>query len=183
MSSTSHATTLEELEGTWELVGGSLREKPSMSFGHNRAARKLLIQLLRQLDDREYMVLPNAGHLSLPGGDSYIPDLAIVPVGLASQFRDNWRQFETYAEPVLLVVEIWSPSTGAYDIDAKIPGYQQRGDAEIWRIHPFDGSVRIWTRGDDGRYADRIETTGTVTLHALPAVRIDLDALFWRGEQ
>ena len=40
-------------------------------------------------------------------------------------------------DPLPLVAEVWSPSTGDYDIDTTAPVYQRRGDLEIWRIHPF----------------------------------------------
>lgn len=170
--------SLEETDGRHELYDGELREKPSMSFGHNLTMRRLVWQLITQLAFESFEVLQNAGHTAIPGGNSYIPDVAIVPANLTEAFHAAPRTFESYAAPLPFVVEIWSPSTGRYDIDRKLPGYQARGDLEIWRIHPFDQIVRIWRRNDDGSYVESETRGGTVTLHALQHVTVDLDALW-----
>jgi Uma2 family endonuclease len=85
---------------------------------------------------------------------------------------------EAYPEPLPLVVEIWSPSTGGYDIASKLPEYKQRGDREIWRIHPYERTLTAWRRQADGSYAETIFTGGIIEPVALPGVRIDLNSLF-----
>ena len=177
-AATTVAPSLEETDGRHELYDGELREKPPMSFGHNLTMRRLVRQLIMQLPEEGFEVLHNAGHTAIPGGNSYIPDVAIVPAHLTDALRLSPRTFESYSEPILLVVEIWSPSTGTYDIDRKLPGYQARGDLEIWRIHPFDQIVNIWRRQNDGRYVESEQRGGTIALHALPDVTIDFDALW-----
>jgi len=175
------AVVLEDIDGRWELHQGKLREKPSMSVDHNQSARLLVRQLTMQLDPNECQILHNAGHTLIPGGNSYVPDVAILPVAILNALTPDRRRFEAYWEPLPLVVEIWSPSTGSYDIDAKIPGYRARGDAEIWRLHPFDRTHTIWRRQPDGSYAETVATGGAIRLHALPDVTIALDALFVGG--
>ena len=76
------------------------------------------------------------------------------------------------------MVEVWSPSTGDYDVDAKLPVYQQRGDREIWRIHPYERTLTSWLRQPDGSYQETLHRGGIVALVALPGVTIDLDELF-----
>ena len=94
------------------------------------------------------------------------------------------RRFETapysaiFSDPLPLVVEVWSPSTGDYDVDAKLPVYQQRGDLEIWRIHPYERTLTAWRRQPDGSYQETIHREGMVKPAALPGVAIDLGALF-----
>lgn len=85
---------------------------------------------------------------------------------------------EVYEGPLPLVVEVWSPSTGEYDVDTKLPEYQRRGDLEIWRLHPFDRTLIAWRRQPDGSYSESQYTGGTVRPVALPGVAIDLDTLF-----
>ena len=75
------------------------------------------------------------------------------------------------------MVEVWSPSTGDYDVDAKLPVYQQRGDLEIWRIHPYERTLTTWRRQPDGSYEETLHRDGTITPVALPGVTIDLGAL------
>jgi Uma2 family endonuclease len=86
---------------------------------------------------------------------------------------------EVFDQPLPLVVEGWSPSTGGYDINEKLPEYIRRGDQEIWRVHPFDFVLTAWRRQPDETYAESIHTSGTIEPIALPGVIIDLDKLFF----
>jgi Uma2 family endonuclease len=59
-----------------------------------------------------------------------------------------------------------------------VPIYQRRGDAEIWRIHPYEQTVTVWRRQEDGSYDERIYRDGVILPAALPGVTIDLARLF-----
>jgi hypothetical protein len=178
---TFESVVLEDLDGLWELHRGKLREKPIMSFGHNSSAQELAYQLIDQLGRREYYVFQNRGHFCAPNGDTYISDVAVVPVALMSQFRGSPAQFEVYDQPIPFLSEVWSPKTGTYDIDTKLPAYRLRGDAEIWRLQPFRRTLTIWRRQPDGTYEESSYDGGAVTLYALPQVTIDVGALFVAG--
>ena len=75
-------------------------------------------------------------------------------------------------------MEVWSRSTGGYDVDAKLPEYQRRGDLEIWRVHPYERTLIAWRRQLDGTYTELLYTGGRVRPVAMPDVTADLDALF-----
>jgi Uma2 family endonuclease len=171
------ALVLEDIDGRWVIHNQKRREKPPMSLGHNRIARKLMRRLLAELPEDEFDVLVNDGHLALPHGDSYIPDVAIVPIHLLNQLGSDFT-FESYSAPLPLVVEVWSPSTGNYDVDAKVPRHQLRGDAEIWRIHPFERTLTAWRRQPDCSYVESAHASDGIALAALPEIAIDLDELF-----
>jgi Uma2 family endonuclease len=83
-----------------------------------------------------------------------------------------------FSGPLPLVVEVWSSSTGDYDVDTKLSVYQQRGDLEIWRIHPYERTLTAWRRQPDASYQETLHSDGTIKPMALPGVAIDLDALF-----
>jgi Uma2 family endonuclease len=102
----------------------------------------------------------------------------VIPSAMEQRQRGGPGHLEVYAEPLPLVVEVWSPSTGDYDVDGKLPEYQQRGDLEIWRIHPYERTLTRWVRRPDGSYSESVQRGGTVAPAALPGVTIDLDALF-----
>ena len=175
--------TFEELvlndpERQWELHHGRPREKPNMSIDHHRVTMRLNHQFGRQLDLDRFDLRLNLGHVRRVDQTYYIPDLYIVPIGSTEPLPGLPDQLEVWDIPLLLVVEVWSPSTGTYDVASKLPEYQLRGDQEIWRVHPFDRTLMAWRRQQDGSDALTMHTEGSIQPIALPGVTIDLDALF-----
>jgi Uma2 family endonuclease len=168
---------LEDPEGQWELYGGQLRRKPGMPYEHNEIAWNLGLELVRQLDRSAFHVRVSLGHVRRSSESYYIPDVFVIPNELTLPLRGR-MVLEAYADPLPLVVEVWSRSTGDYDIEVKLQEYQRRGDLEIWRIHPYDHTLTVWRRQADGSYAEHVQTTGTVQPVALPGVTIDFDSLF-----
>jgi Uma2 family endonuclease len=83
-----------------------------------------------------------------------------------------------YDQPLPLVVEIWSRSTGEYDITEKLRVYQTRADLEIWLVHPYERTLTAWRRQPDGSYEESLVRDGMIEPQALPGVTIDLAALF-----
>lgn len=169
---------LEEPQRQWELHRGRLREKPRMSAEHNDLMFQLGFRLQLQLDPTAFRLRVNGGRLRRPAATAYIPDVAVIPAALEQTQRGRRGSLETYDAPLSLVIEIWSPSTGAYDAGEKLLEYQARGDEEIWYLHPSDRTLTIWRRQPDGSYQRTDHTGGIVRPHSLPGVAIDLDALF-----
>lgn len=168
----------DDPDTTWELWDGELRAKASMSFEHGDIGPELAYLLRSQLDRATWRLRVNHGRLPYTARNAFVPDLCVIPTsaGLDQAGHPGWA--ERYPDPLPLVVEIWSRSTGGYDTRVKIAAYQARGDAEIWRIHPYERTLTRWLRQEDGSYAEFVHTGGTITLAALPGVAIDLDALF-----
>ena len=133
----------------------------------------------QRMSEAEYEVRINEGRVRKPDDTVLIPDLLIVPTAFGEPFVDR-PMLAILSNPLPLVVEVWSPSTGVYDIDTKVPVYQQRGDLEIWRVHPYERTVTRWVRQPDGTYQERVLRGGVVELVAIPGVTIDLDRLFAR---
>jgi Uma2 family endonuclease len=169
---------LGETDRTWELVRGRLREKPTMSRKHETASFELAFSLRSQLDPRVLRVAHNGLRLKRVDRSYYVPDVVVIRVADMVGDPTSPRTVDAHAAPGLLVVEVWSPSTGDYDIEEKLRGYQERGDREIWRLHPFDRKLTAWRRQPDGSYLETVFTGGTVAPAELPGVTIDLDALF-----
>jgi len=169
---------LADPSGGWELHCGQLRQKPPMTFEHNHQGRHLAAMLIRQLDDRLFEVSQNAGHLRTSADRYYTPDVMVIPLELLRPHRGRSDELETYAGPLPLVVEIWSPSTGNYDVDSKLPQYQARGDLEIWRLHSYDCTLTRWVRQPDGSYVESVHQHSVIQPVALTGVTIDLDTLF-----
>ena len=167
---------LSGVEGSWELHDGRLVEKPGMTWRHGEIPILLGHLLLLQLDRNEYRVVSEL-RVRRPAATVFMPDLMVVPTTYSEMIRDH-PVLAIFSDPLPLVVEVWSPSTGEYDVDAKLPVYQQRGDLEIWRVHPYERTLTTWQRQPDGSYQEAIHYGGIVTLVALPGVETDLDTLF-----
>jgi Uma2 family endonuclease len=170
---------LAEPDRKWELHDGRLREKPGMTWAHNRIVMLLNRQLLAQVD-LDLIYIFTEGRVRRPPGTIYVPDLLIVPIAYGQEIEDRPGVLSIFSGPLPLVVEVWSTSTGDYDVDTKIPEYQRRGDLEIWRIHPYEQTLTAWIRQLDGTYSEAVYRSGTIHLSALPEVVIDLDELFGR---
>ncbi|MGH2598887.1 MAG: Uma2 family endonuclease [Dehalococcoidia bacterium] len=174
---------LADREGKWELDCGLLRSKPPMTTWHNRTAWFLGVELQNQLGRTRYEVRVDAGRTRRSPSHYYIPDVIVIPIDAVRRGLSDTFALEAYAEPLPLVVEVWSPSTGDYDIDKKLPEYRRRGDLEVWRIHPYEHTLTAWVRQADGTYLETVYRGGVVHPSALPGISIDLDALFAEPEE
>jgi Uma2 family endonuclease len=169
---------LADPSGGWELHYGALRQKPPMTMEHNYLQSRAGALLSRQLDLDLYQVRQNAGHARVASDRYYIPDVFVVPMEYVREGRHRPDVVDAHSAPLPLVIEIWSPSTGGYDVSAKLPQYQQRGDQEIWYLHPYDRTLTRWLRQPDGSYQESVHEHGVIEPVALPGVQIDLDFLF-----
>jgi Uma2 family endonuclease len=167
---------LSGVEGSWELHDGRLVEKPGMTFRHGQIPMLLGHLLLSQLDRAQFQVVSEL-RVRRSSATVFVPDLMVVPAAYSEEIRDR-PVLAIFSDPLPLIVEIWSSSTGDYDVDAKLPVYQQRGDLEIWRIHPYERTLTAWRRQPDGSYEETVHRGGIVTPVALPGVEIDLETLF-----
>jgi Uma2 family endonuclease len=168
---------LADAHHRWELWDGVPREKPLMSMKHEDVATYLGVTLANQLDRRVFRVNVNGGRARLSERNFYIPDVVVIPAEYKRPFEEDPRAFNAFTQPLPLVVEVWSPSTGDYDFTAKLQGYRQRGDEEIWFIQPYERTLTRWLRQEDGNYVQETFRGGTVTVFSLPGVVVDLDVL------
>jgi Uma2 family endonuclease len=168
---------LAEPDRKWELRDGVLREKPGMT-AHNWLEVQLGYMLMSQLVWSVFQVRVDAGRVRRPEVTYFIPDVFVVPTEYVIPLMDQQDVLEVYDQPLPLVIEVWSRSTGGYDIEEKLAVYQQRGDLEIWRIHPYERTLTAWRRLPDGTYDETIHHEGVVRPTVLPGVEIDLAALF-----
>lgn len=170
--------SLGDNTGQWELHRGELVEKSGMSVAHGGVMMRMTELLLPQLDRRVYRLRINHARARCSADTYYIPDLAVVPTEAVLTLMERPESLDAYPEPLPLVIEIWSPTTGRYDVMAKLPDYQARGDREIWYVHPYMRTLTVWRKQADGGYAETLYTEGIVRPASLPGVAIDLAELF-----
>ena len=169
---------LAESDRKWELANGALREKPPMTFEHNWLGQKLAFMLMAQLDWSVYQVRSDSGRIRRPNSTYFIPDVFVLLTEYTRPFRHRDDILEVFDQPMPLVVEVWSPSTGNYDIKEKLAAYKHRGDLEIWSIQPYERRLTAWRRQPDGSYDEETFGEGSIEPVALPNVTIDLTALY-----
>lgn len=169
---------LAEPNRKWELLDGHLREKAGMTHDHYWIAEKLGFLLLSQLDWSVYQVRSDKSRVRRSAATYFIPDVFVLPTAYVGLFCGRSDVLEVYDSPLPLVVEVWSRSTGDYDVTEKLAAYQQRGDLEIWLVHPYEGALTAWVRQPVGRYEESVYNEGIVRPAALADVSIDLAVLF-----
>ena len=106
----------------WELHDGVPRRKPSMTFAHNELAWRLSLQLAEQLGLRDWVFRVDAGLVRRSASRFFIPDLMVIPRAEVRRLFPDPNTWEVYPDPLPLVVEIWSPSTGADDVTRRNGG-------------------------------------------------------------
>jgi Uma2 family endonuclease len=168
---------LGDKTGQWELVDGLLREKPWLTAVHGQVVFDLMGMIAKQLDRKAYTMRISHARLRVSSATYYVPDLAVIPLALEQRLLATPYALDAYSDSLPLVIEIWSPSTGDYDIYRKLPGYQQRGDLEIWYVHPYRKTLNAWRRGAAGTYSETVYHQGVVGSEAVPGVDVDLDVL------
>ena len=176
---TFERVALEDPDGKWELHCGRLRSKPGMTTEHNDIGSILGFRLQQQLPLDEFRVRIDSARVRISETRTYIPDVAVAPIALVERMkREQSTRLEVYREPLPLIVELWSPSTGEEDLTDKLPGYQRRGDAEIWLVRHQERALIASVRELDGSYSEHVYHGGIIRPRALPNVAIDLDELF-----
>jgi Uma2 family endonuclease len=168
---------MDDPESRWELIDGEPVCRPAMTSKHEDITAYLGGYLIAQLDRRDYRVRIAGSRVRHSGSNWFVPDVFVAPTALVLPQEDAIEP-EAFREPLPLVVEVWSPSTGRRDLGRKLVRYREQGHLEIWFIHPFDRTLTAWRRQPDGSYTETVLRGGTVEPVALPRVTIDLDALF-----
>src|SRR5437870_1296195 len=82
---------LEERDAKWELHCGTLRHKPGMTVEHNDVTTRLFARLYQQLNEQDFRVRSNAGHVRRSADRYYIPDVFVVPTRLELAQRGTRR--------------------------------------------------------------------------------------------
>lgn len=175
---TYRRVALEETDEAREPFDGWLVRNPTGSFDDNDATSYLAFLLKDQLDRTVFRGRINNGRLRCSPRDYFVPDTFILPTELMRPLLVRPHDLEVHDAPMPLVAEVREPPVGDDDAFRKLPGYQRRGDREIWWLNPYERTLTVWRRQPDGGYAKTTRTGGIARPTSLPNVAIDLDALF-----
>ena len=104
-----------------EYMNGKIIGRSSSNWAHNLIAGNIVAELYTRLKSRECFVFANQMRVSIPTANSYFyPDVGVVCE--EPRFEDDL--FDILLNPIV-VVEVLSPSTEAYDRGDKFAHYRQ----------------------------------------------------------
>lgn len=170
---------LEDAESRWELVDGNTRRKPPESFLHGMVIDGLVEQLVPQLRGTAFRMSINHARVMIDSHHILLPDLVVVPRAVSARAaRERPNALETYHTSLPLVIDVWTPATAEFNVEARLPEYRRACAEEIWLVHPAARAVTTWVRRASGAYEEVIRTAGIVKAARLPDLALDLNALF-----
>lgn len=169
--------TIEDLEAMpddgrrYELLGGSIVVNAAPTPRHQWASG-VLYRLLLDGCPEGHRVYYAPVDLDLPGGQRVEPDLVVVPHASIGE-----RQLTV---PVLLVVELVSPSTAVWDQVAKREAYAAAGIEHYWLVDTRERQERFTAlqMGSGGGYEEVVDSSERIEVDAPVPVSVALGALF-----
>jgi Uma2 family endonuclease len=132
-----------------EFYGGRIVAMTGATRVHNRIVINISTTLDTQLRDRLCNNYANDMRVSIRGGDRYLyPDI-VVTCG-PEQFEDD--QLDTLVNPIVLM-EVLSPSTEAYDRGEKFLSYQTIPSLQEYvLINPSPRRFEVYRKQPDGSW-------------------------------
>ncbi len=163
----------------YELVHGEVHLTPSPTTKHQLVLHRLVSSLdiyLSKNHQGEILFAPLDVRLSLD--TALQPDLIFVAEARAEIIGEDY----IHGSPDL-VVEIFSPSTTAYDRATKLPLYAEAGVGEVWFVDPQAMTVEtLKLQGNKYLVEATLARAGTLTSACFPGWELPLQNLFdFRG--
>ncbi len=134
----------------YELADGVLLVSPSPRPAHQRALARLLVTLVTACPP-ELEVFPAPLDFQPTDRRSLQPDLLVVRKEDVGELAIE--------RPLLLAVEVLSPSTRAKDLLVKRALYEDSGVAAMWVVDLDEPSITGWLLRD-GRWSDEVRASG-----------------------
>jgi Uma2 family endonuclease len=160
------AGILEE-DARVELLDGQIIPMAPIGPEHHWILDNLTVTFSDQRTNR-FMVGPGRS-LPIRPHDVPEPDLVLYRPGVS-------RRRQLTVADVLLVIEIGDSSL-TRDLGYKADLYRRAGVPEYWVVDVRNRCLRVFTLAGE-RYETTVVREGKVSPHALPDVKVDVDALF-----
>ena len=152
-----------------EYINGEIINMPGASFAHNLITNNISGELRARLRDSECAVFANDMRISIPTAKSYFyPDVGVV-CG-EPRFEDD--VYDTLLNPIV-VVEVLSPSTEAFDRGEKFAHYRHVTSLQEYilvsqdqiRVEHYRRQERQWVFTDFGKHDEIL---------SLPSIQCEL---------
>ena len=162
----------------YELYGGELFAMAGGRIGHALLATNLARELGNALRDRDCLVLGSDARVLVPATSEAESDLYTFPdVSVVCGPPDLAPPADTLRNPLLLA-EVVSPSTEAYDRGQKFAFYRRLASLQAYLVlSPERRAVDVFERSADGLWRLRSPEGDAVDVEAL-GVSLSMDALY-----
>lgn len=170
LSPEEYLTIERQAEYKSEYVDGVMYAMSGASFKHNVIVANVIIELGQQLKGRDCRALPSDIKVRLPDARKFFyPDVSVI-CG-EPQFHDE--RSDVLLNPVL-IVEVLSESTAAFDRGEKFQAYQQLGSLQEYLLISQDKIfVEQYVRQAREKWT-YVATVGLESSLALPSIECTL---------
>ena len=159
----------------YEVVDGLLLVTPSPRRLHQHAVTQILVALDRYVQPGGFgVVLPSPSDIELDERSMVQPDVFVEGL-ISGRQSPDWNS----GAPLLLVVEVISPSSARADRVTKRRRYQLAGIPEYWIVDPDARTVERW-RPNDERPEILTDSLVWKPSDAVEPLILDLESLFAR---
>ena len=147
-------------ESKSEFLDGEMIPMSGGTLRHDRICLNLLLALVSQLKSRGFGVFTSNTRVLTPGGLYTYPDVSVVAE--EPQLDDDCGDM---LQNPLLLIEVLSPSTEAYDRGAKFDRYREFETLKTYvLVSQETRQVEVFSRGVEGAWTSHIFRTGVVTI-------------------
>ncbi len=146
-----------------ELLQGSLVREPAPFYQHQRVAFRIGRLIADRIGDERVVCSPI---------DVYLDDLNVLQPDVAV-FSQPLPAGLRHVPIPTLVIEVLSDSTARRDRVAKSRIYLEHGIAEVWLVHPVDGTIEVVTPAGRTRHAAS-ETVASAAVSEIALIGADL---------
>ena len=154
----------------YELLDGVLLVTPAPDAFHQLISARLITMLTNALGTPGHAYVFGPGAVSFPPRTQLEPDVLVVPA--QSPLIARWVDYHEH----WLAVEVFSPSSRAYDREFKRDAYLTLGVRDVWLVDRDEHSVEVSRAPGVSTVVRDVITWRVPTLGI--DVRIDLSQLF-----
>lgn len=141
---------------------------------HQIVLGRLLHRLMDQIDDQRLgLTLAAPTDVLLSITDIVEPDILVI----LEEHRTRIGKARIEGPPDL-AIEVLSPSTRTYDRKTKRACYARFGIPEFWLVDPEVHEIEQLVRPEQGACLATTTHRDRITLHVVPAIRIDLSKVW-----
>ena len=162
----------------YQLIEGKLVMSPSPTIFHQHVILNIARAMTDHVNPKKLgIVLVSPIDVYLSDTNTFQPDIVFVAAD-----RLDIIEEKNIRDAPNLVVEVLSPSTARYDLNAKMNVYAKHGVVEYWVVDPTNKSVDAYELNAGGyKLIQHVQAEETVSSRTIKGFTISCTTIFERG--